>query len=341
MASLALLSFRLTGVDGVSIEAAKWVSAFEALGHEVRLVAGSGDERVTKIPGLDLGDPTGVDEHALVDALHDVDVVIVDNLLSLPINRSASEAVARALRGRPAIIRHHDLATDRPDTDSWWPPPTDEAWRHVAISPPVAEALGDVGISATLVWNHFDLTPPLFSRHKARDHFDIDLSTTVFLQPTRAIPRKNIPQAIAIAQWCHATYWLTGPAEDGYQSELDQILADARIPIRRGIDPDPISMAYAACDVVLLPSTREGFGNPIVESIAQDRPLVLGHFPVAQCLRDLGFRFLDAHNPEQVAAWLARPDSSMFEANRALAAPLFDITALPEKLAAVLAPFGL
>ncbi len=340
MASLALLSFRLTGVDGVSIEAAKWASAFEGLGHQVRLVAGRGDERVTKIPGLDLGDQGHVDEHALADALRDVDVVVVDNLLSLPINRAASEAVARALRGRPAIIRHHDLATDRPDTASWWPPPTDETWQHVAISPPVAEALGDVGIHATLIWNHFDLTPPLLSRQEARDYFDIDESTTVFLQPTRAIPRKNIPQAIHIAQSCNATYWLTGPAEDGYQADLDQILAHASIPIRRGIDPDPISMAYAACDVVLLPSTREGFGNPIVESIAQDRPLALGHFPVAQCLRNLGFRFLDADNPEEVAAWLAHPDPSMLEANRALAAPLFDIDGLEKKLAGVLAEFG-
>ena len=340
MASIALLSFRLTEVDGVSIEAAKWASGFEALGHHVVMVAGSGNDRVTIVPGLDLGDRTPVDERALVEALTDVDVVIVENLLSLPINRAASEAVARVLRGRPAIIRHHDLATDRPDTASWWPPPNDEAWRHIAISPPVVEALRGVGINATLVWNHFDLTPPLISRSEARAYFNIDESTTLFLQPTRAIPRKNIPQAIRIAEWCHAAYWLTGPAEDGYQSELDHILAQASIPIRRGIDPDPISMAYAACDVVLLPSTREGFGNPIVESIAQDRPLVLGNFPVAQDLRALGFTFLDAQEPQEVASWLDHPDLSMLETNRALATPLFDITGLPKKLAAVLAELG-
>jgi len=336
MASCALISFRLGGVDGVSIEAAKWANALVALGHEVRLVAGRGGDGVHIIDGLDLDDQSGIDVSALNEALRDIDVIIVENMLSLPINPRASNAIARVLRGRRAIIRHHDLATDRADTMSWWPPPDDDAWLHVAIAPPVAAALKEVGIHATVLWNHFDMTKPVTTVEQAREHFSIPASDLVFLQPTRAVPRKNIECSIAIAEALHATFWLTGPAEDNYQPRLDELLARTRVPVRRGVDPDPIALAYAACDLVLLPSTREGFGNPIVESISQGRPLVLGHFPVSQCLRDIGFKFLDPDDIDAIAAWLEQPNEAVLQANYDLAAPLFDIAHLPERLAEIL-----
>jgi len=39
VAHLVVVSFRLGGTDGVSIEAAKWQRAFETLGHVVTTVA--------------------------------------------------------------------------------------------------------------------------------------------------------------------------------------------------------------------------------------------------------------------------------------------------------------
>ena len=42
MSRVAVVSFRLGGTDGVSIEAAKWVGALRHLGHHVTTVAGSG-----------------------------------------------------------------------------------------------------------------------------------------------------------------------------------------------------------------------------------------------------------------------------------------------------------
>jgi hypothetical protein len=50
------------------------------------------------------------------------------------------------------------------------------------------------------------------------------------LHPVRAIPRKNIPAAIALTEAVGATYRVTGPAEDGYGPELDRVLAAARWP---------------------------------------------------------------------------------------------------------------
>ena len=50
----AIVSFRLGGTDGVSIEAGKWAWALGRLGFEVVTVAGSGPvDRL--VPGLSMG----------------------------------------------------------------------------------------------------------------------------------------------------------------------------------------------------------------------------------------------------------------------------------------------
>ena len=68
-------------------------------------------------------------------------------------------------------------------------------------------------------------------------------------------------------------YWLTGPAEDGYGDTLERVLQHCPVPVTRG-RVGSTEDAYAASDVVLFPSTWEGFGNPTIESIRARRPLV-------------------------------------------------------------------
>jgi mannosylglucosylglycerate synthase len=103
-----MVSFRLGGTDGVSVEAAKWRGTLEELGFEVRTVAGDGPVDVL-LPGLAMGSSDPPSRKALLDVLAGCDVVVVENLCSLPLNPGARDAVADALRGRPAVPHHHDL----------------------------------------------------------------------------------------------------------------------------------------------------------------------------------------------------------------------------------------
>ncbi len=109
-----------------------------------------------------------------------------------------------------------------------------------------------------------------------------------------------------------ATYWLLGPAEDGYGGQLDALVASARCPVLLGSPgeggPVPVGQAYAACDVVALPSTWEGFGNPTIESVVHRRPLAIGPYPVAAELAAFGFDWFGLDETDRLAAWLEAPD---------------------------------
>ena len=198
--------------------------------------------------------------------------------------------------------------------------------------------LAERGIAATTIPNAFDVDAPPGDRDATRAALDVAAGERLLLQPTRAIARKNVPGAIALAEGLGATYWLLGPAEEDYGPELERVLAAARCrTIHR---PAPIADAYAACDAVAFPSTWEGFGNPAVESAVHRRPLAIGDYPVARELAAYGFRWFPAGDPRPLAAWLDAPDVSLLDHNEAIARRHFSFDRLVERLAALLREAG-
>ena len=293
----------------MSIEAAKWAWALEQLGFTVRR------------HGLFEDGPAD-------DALEGADVAVVDNVLSLPLDRPAAGRLATALRGRAAILRHHDLPWQR-DAFAGDEVPADDRWAHVTINSPAATELHErQGIHAAVLPNRFPLDGWLPPRpHEGR----------VVLHPVRAIPRKDVPTALALAERLGATYWLTGPAEDGYDGELAELLARASCPVRH--EPMPSAAeAYAACDAVAFPSTLEGFGNPVVESALARRPLAVRRYPVLVAdLEPLGFRWFAPDDGDgRLARFLDEPDDDLLDHNEALAREHLGLDRLPAELAAVL-----
>lgn len=328
----AIVSFRLGGPDGVSVEAAKWAWALGRLGFAVRTVAGTGQADAV-LPGLaiDAAEPPTVD--AVSAALAGADLVVVENLCSLPLNPAAAGVVAAALAGRRAVLHHHDLPWQRERFAAAPPPPTDPAWVHVTINDRSRDELAAHGIEATTVRNTFDPDPAAGRRDETRDRLGLRPGQRLVVQPTRALGRKGIPAALALAAALDAVYWLLGPAEDGYGPTLDHLLATARCPVRHGLGDATMADAYAAGDVVAFPSTWEGFGNPVVESALHRRPLALHRYPVAQELEAFGFRWFAADEPAPLAAWLDDPDERLLDHNQAVARRHFSQLDLPGRLA--------
>jgi glycosyltransferase involved in cell wall biosynthesis len=339
----AIVSFRLGGTDGVAVEAAKWAGALTTLGFDVRTVAGEG--RVDHlVPGLAI-DAAEPPHRAEVDeALADADVVVVENLCSLPLNERAADVVAAVIRNRPAVLHHHDLPWQREQYARCPPPPDDPAWVHVTVNEQSRTELARVGIAATVIRNAFDVDAPLGDRDGTRRSLGLAPGTRLVLQPTRAIPRKNVAGGIALAEALGATFWLLGPAEDGFAPELERLLANAGAPCLVGPAVHGgrrrVADAYAACDVVVLGSTWEGFGNPAIESAVHRRPLAIGPYPVAAELAAFGFRWFAHDDPGAVSAFLDAPDRSLIEHNHLVARRNFSLRDLPGQMAQVLQSAG-
>ncbi|HUZ40909.1 MAG TPA: glycosyltransferase [Acidimicrobiales bacterium] len=339
MARIIVVSFRLGGTDGVAIESAKWISALEALGHRVRTVAGEGEADVL-LPSLAInaGTPNSVGE--LDHALGEADVVIVENLVSLPLNLDARDALYQVLDGRRAVFHHHDLPWQRPHLKHLEAPRTNPLWHHVTISGLSRRELAERGIEAVTIMNSFDCEPPRGNRDLTRRALDVGTRTLVVM-PSRALPRKNVGGALTMCEGLDAMFWLLGPAEDGYESALEELIQSSNVEVRRGL-PDGVDIhdAYAASDLVVMPSTWEGFGNPVLESVTHRRPLALYPYPVACEIIDYGFRFFELGETAAIRSFLDEPDYELLALNLSIAREHFNVASLPARLSHLLESFG-
>jgi glycosyltransferase involved in cell wall biosynthesis len=334
------MSFRLGGSDGVSIEAEKWITAFRELDHDVTTLAGEGNPDIL-LSELAIGAtkaPEPRDIHRVIDS---ADLVVVENFVSLPLNRPARDVLYEALGGHRALFRHHDLPWQR---ESWVPddtPRSEELWFHVTINDLSRRELEIRGIPSVTIRNSFDCNPDLGRRDIARRSIGVT-NERVALLATRAIPRKNVAAALDFAASIDGVLWLLGPSEDGYESTLMSLLASSTVEVRRGL-PDGLTIhdAYAACDAVVMPSTWEGFGNPVLESVTHRRPLAAYPYPVLEEIRSFGFQFFGLHETDAVLGIIENPLDGFFDDNLAVAREHFNVTSLPQQLSDLLGLVGL
>jgi glycosyltransferase involved in cell wall biosynthesis len=338
--TVCIVSSRLGAPDGVSVSAAAWEAAFARLGFRVVTVAGQGTaDRL--VPGLALDAPQPPAPAELEAALQGMDLIVVENICSLPLNLGAAEVVARCLHGRRAILHHHDLPWQRTGFDDLGPwPPDDPSWQHVTINELSRRELAERGIEGTTVYNAV-LPPVAGDRRRARLELGVAPDELLLVQPTRAIARKNVAGGLRLAEALGATYWLTGPAEDGYGPQLQRVLGTAACKVRHGM-PDGLEMAdaYHAADAVAYPSTWEGFGLPLIESALYCKPVAVGRFPIVDELVAYGFRWFPADDPTYLRAWLQRPRRELLDHNYAVAERHFSLAALASRLAGVLQRAG-
>ncbi|HET8601160.1 MAG TPA: glycosyltransferase [Segeticoccus sp.] len=350
-----VVSFRLGGTDGVSVEALKWERALRALGFDVRRVAGElldgarpGDAALSWL-AIDPPASASPSKRALEDAVVDADLVVVENTCSLPLNPHAARTVARVVEraGVPVVLHHHDLPWQRAATAHVTDLPPDAPHVvHVTINARSRDELLTRGFAPARVVhvpNCFDVDAEPGARDATRDALGFGPDDLVVLQPTRAIERKNVPGGLSFATALqrelpdrHVRYWLTGPAEDGYGPTLDALVRGAAVPVTIGRVGD-VADAYAAADVVVFPSTWEGFGNPLVEATIARRLVVAGPYPVRDELAAIGLAAPSLDDVDTVVRRLRAPADPTGARNLEAVRRHLSLAMLPDRLADVLA----
>lgn len=315
---LVHISHQLGGYDGVSVEASKWMAAFEQLGLGVTPAAG----RLLGACGAGLSLPSlwrpeGADGRlvpppALIEAEIEAVIaaaggaggwVVLDNIATMPTAPDAIVQLVDALAEARVrlVVRHHDPSWEeasRP-ADSRFPldPP---GAVHVAISAHLASELERRrGIRATVMHNPLPLDGLSGGdRLGTRQQLGLGSNDLVLLHPVTPYPRKNVAAAARFADAVAArwlgpvVYWLTG-------GQQDPLAGQGRYGFLAGRCGSQADL-YAAADAVLLPSNWEGWGNPVAEAAALGLPVVAGHWPALEEMRALGVRDIPVTAPDGV-----------------------------------------
>lgn len=351
MPACAIVSFRLGSHDGVSITARIWQQILREIGFDTYTVAGDGDVDYL-LPELAA---YADDEPSIKDlqtVLSQSQLTLVENMASIPLNLPATRALLSVLRGQQAIMHHHDTAWQRAHLGHIAELPAhDPAWQHVVINDFTKRQMLARGFKATRIYNPFDTDPSPGDRQAARGKLGVADDELLVTHPVRAIQRKNILGAIALAEKLDGTYWLVGPAEDGYGPTLEAILESAACRVIHGrgeitetpvAETSPMSASdiYAASDVVVYPSWWEGFGNPPVESAIHRKPAIVSDYPAAEELRDLGFQWAYPWETRAMKAFLEDPAPELLEKNFQIADRHLSIEAIKPQITQLLQNMG-
>jgi len=311
-----------------------------------------------------------------------LDVIVVENALTIPMNLPLGVTLTGLIAELAinTIAHHHDYYWERQRyqsnaildlLDTAFPAklPTIQ---HVSINTIAQRRLKERrGIDSYVIPNVHDFsTPP-----PGIDHYNQDFRDTLgltdddlfILQPTRVIQRKGIEMALALVhrlEMSNTHLFITHRAHDegrDYWNWLKREAGVMRVDLRLidhiiGTERTKTNShkiyslwdAYPHANLVTYPSTYEGFGNALLETVYFKRLTVVNRYPVYNAdIGPLGFEFIELdgfvddnavaktkellNDPEQV--------NKMTEKNYALAQEHFSFEVLEKKLKAVIGNF--
>ncbi|TYB32127.1 MAG: glycosyltransferase family 4 protein [Candidatus Mcinerneyibacterium aminivorans] len=344
--NIGFVGTRFAGLDGVSLEAKKWDDVLQKLGHKTFWFAGKLDtpseksyicekaffkdpeikeinnelkNKKTRKPSvtkkiMDIKQLLKVRLNIFLDKF-DIDLMIVENALSIPMNVPLGLAITEVIaeRGVPTIGHHHDFAWERnryllnafEDYLSMAFPPNLPFIEHVVINSIAQQQLAARrGLSSTLLPNVINFEREQQLEKDKKENFKKDFgfanSDIIFLQPTRIVARKGIEHSIDLVRRLendNIKLVITHSSSDEGLDYYNWIIDYAK---REGIDvyyinnklhqPDKYRESweriytlwdvYPFADFVTYPSSFEGFGNAFLEAVMFKKPLLVNRYSI-------------------------------------------------------------
>jgi glycosyltransferase involved in cell wall biosynthesis len=373
--NVGFVSTRFMGFDGVSLETAKWAAVLGRMGFECFYFCGASDrpsDRTVLEERAFFGHPevsalqercfgrTHRDEwitgeihrlrQILKKSLYEfierfaVDLVIVENALSIPMNIPLGLAITEVLAetGMPSIGHHHDFYWERQryimsGVDDYLDtafPPRLHAMNHVVINTEARSQLGRRrGLSSIMIPNVFDFasSPRPVDEYNRTLKADLGLGgdELLFLQPTRIIARKGIEHAIELVSRMPerrikllVSHQERDEGSDyfkrivGYAKLLgvDLLAGSPLLGTSRGKTADGRKIydlwdCYANADFITYPSTFEGFGNAFLETVFFKKPMMVNRYSIFESdIEPIGFEavFIDNYVTESTVEEVRR-----------------------------------
>src|ERR1700678_61051 len=314
-------------VGGVEVILRQQAGLMVKAGHEVSVLCGSGlpftpNIKTVVLEDLNISSPSvtaaqaeiwngypGAGYFALVQRLRDqlrpllqaMDCVIAHNLMTMPFNLAATQVLTElAESGVKTLAWTHDLAASNQDYSLPRNSTVDmirekhSSIRYVAVSQARANEFRELTGNSVeaVIPNGLDLATVLGLTSEVEALINqIDTQATLFLYPTRILPRKNLGFAIqilkALNELGHNAYLLVTGAANQYnagaeahlsglkQQAADLAVADRVIWVneRFQVDEQQLRSLYLAADALLFSTRQEGFGLPLLEAAALRLPI--------------------------------------------------------------------
>jgi glycosyltransferase involved in cell wall biosynthesis len=258
----------------------------------------------------------------------DLDLLIVENALAIPLNLPLGLALADVVAetGIPVLAHHHDFAWERQRfaansvgdiIAAAFPPPL-PAIRHVVINSVQAQQLASrTGLTSRVIPNvmDFDTPPPPLDAwaRSARADLGVRPDEVLVLQPTRIVQRKGIEHAIELTRRLGVPAALvithaSGDEGDEYEQRVREYAALLGVHVRfeaeqvnaaRGLTADGrrryvLADVYPHADLVTYGSSIEGFGNAFLEAVYHRRPLVVNRYSIYELdIKPRGFQVVE------------------------------------------------
>ena len=356
---IGFVSTRFDGTDGVSLETRKWSHVLEGLGNSVYYFAGKSDQPkeisfvvpeahfqhkdVQEIANISYRSKTRPQKIThrihelrshLKDRLYDfikkfdVELLVVENALSIPMNIPLGLAIAELIAETdiPVIGHHHDFFWERKrflvncigDYLEMAFPPRLPSIHHVVINSLAANEMGKRrGINVTVIPNVMDFDhlpePPDEYTASLRADLGVDPDEYFFLQPTRPLQRKGIEYAFELIRRLGASVRMVishagGDEGNEYKEHIRTYaeLLNVRVKFvsdiidtERGITKDgrkiyTLGDVYPHADLVTFPSLLEGFGNAFLEAVYYRRPIFMNNYTIYSIdIKPKGFQAVD------------------------------------------------
>jgi glycosyltransferase involved in cell wall biosynthesis len=148
--------------------------------------------------------------------------------------------------------------------------------------------------------------PPERATRRAAELVPIRRGTVDLLHVGNDIPRKRLDRVLAIVARLrargHAVRLVRAgsPLRPETRRRLLDLNLDAVIELPR-LERDVLQAVYRQCDLLLMPSDREGYGLPVVEAFAAGKPVVASDIPA---LRESSGGLAALVEPDALGAWV-------------------------------------